>query len=506
MRSGAWALAGLLLMLMGIAPARAEWTEVSSDHFVIYGMQPPEALQMFAERLELFHSAMAMVLQRQITKPSPSNRLTVYVVPREREVRELLDLKNGNVAGVYVPNAGHSFALVQTLQDSGNRNGNLSQIILFHEYAHHFMLSNTSRGYPRWFSEGFAEFFSTAEFKDDTVGLGVPAHYRGLELNVGTIIPMRLMLTYDGGSKAGDDDFHAFYGESWALFHMLFFERPDQLATYQRLLAQGQPALQAAEDAFGDLHKLDMALERYVRSRRMKYLPIARNQLTVGTIAVRTLSAGENAVMPAKLRSRTGVTPEEAAKVVVMARAVADKFPDDAAVLSELAEAEVDSENYDAAIAAADRAISLNPASVNAWIQKGFAMTQKARMSAADETAWTAVRNHWAKANKVETDNPIPLFMYYWTFLEQEIPATPNAIRGLEWALALAPFDAMLRWTAAQQMISDGRLTLAASTLGPLVYAPHAGASTEAAKQLLADVQARLDAQAAATPAASSAN
>jgi hypothetical protein len=35
------------------------------------------------------------------------------------------------------------------------------ETVLYHEYAHHFMIGSlTTRAYPRWFVEGFAEFFA----------------------------------------------------------------------------------------------------------------------------------------------------------------------------------------------------------------------------------------------------------------------------------------------------------------------------------------------------------
>jgi hypothetical protein len=53
-RSATLIVAGLcgLASTFASLPVRADWAEVSSDHFVIYGEQRPEALRKFAERLE----------------------------------------------------------------------------------------------------------------------------------------------------------------------------------------------------------------------------------------------------------------------------------------------------------------------------------------------------------------------------------------------------------------------------------------------------------------------
>ena len=39
--------------------------------------------------------------------------------------------------------------------------------VLFHEYAHHFMLHHFPAAYPAWYVEGFAEFFSVVAFPQD---------------------------------------------------------------------------------------------------------------------------------------------------------------------------------------------------------------------------------------------------------------------------------------------------------------------------------------------------
>jgi cytochrome c-type biogenesis protein CcmH/NrfG len=81
------------------------------------------------------------------------------------------------------------------------------------------------------------------------------------------------------------------------------------------------------------------------------------------------------------------------------------------------------------------------------------------------------------------------------------VTPTKNAIDGLEWALALAPFDGSLRWLVAQQMISDERYQDAVAALGPLAYSPHPGEHADAARQLLKEVEAKLGDRDANKPA-----
>jgi tetratricopeptide (TPR) repeat protein len=193
------------------------------------------------------------------------------------------------------------------------------------------------------------------------------------------------------------------------------------------------------------------------------------------------------------MRSKVGVTPEQALKLVPEARRIAAEYPDDPAVLTALAEAEFDADFHDAAIAAADRALAIDPTRINAHIQKGYALFAKAQSAESQAESWKAVRAQFVKANKVENDHPIPLVRFYLSYLEQGEPPTRNAVSGLEWAMQLAPFDPSLRWLVVQQMIRDERFEEAARTIAPLAYSPHPGEHTEQARLLLREIEARLE-------------
>jgi tetratricopeptide (TPR) repeat protein len=279
------------------------------------------------------------------------------------------------------------------------------------------------------------------------------------------------------------------------LFHYLQMapERSDQLQKYVELLGAGGSALEAAEEAFGDLQQLDMDMEAYLKRRRLNILRIPEEKLVIGTVAVRRLRPGEAAMMPVMIESNVGVDGEEAKSLVPEARRVAGQYPDDPAVLAALAEAEFDAGNDDEAIAAADRALAIDAKQINAHIQRGYALGRKVRSGALPKTAWKDVRSQFVKANQVEKDHPVPLVQFYLTYVEQSVRPTQNAIDGLVWAMELAPFDTSLRWMVAQQMIADERLGDAAKALAPLAYSPHPGEHTDQARELLKEVEARLE-------------
>ena len=469
--------------LFGSGDALADWYEASSDHFVIYAEESEKEIRKYSERLERYFSAMTFVLPTKMSKPSPSNRVTIYVVRNERVVRKLY---GGNDArymqGFYVPRAGGSLAIIPPINVGNGGKASQSELVLMHEYAHHFMAENAPYMVPRWYSEGFAEYFATAKFESNgTVGLGLPAEHRAYELFEGRDVSIERLLDsklYEAQkSKAYDN----FYGRSWLLFHYLFTDdgRRNQIVDYLNRLNRGEAELPAATAAFGDLKALDKALDSYLRQRKMQYLRITADRLSVGQITVRKLNDGEAASMPIRIRSKRGVNQQTAAELVLEAREVARKFPDEPAVQAALAEAEYDSGDDEAAIRAADKALAVAPGNMTALIQKGYALTRIANETKTQE-AWSAARKHFVSVNKIENDHPIPLIYYYLSFIGQDKEPNVPALDGLEWALELAPYDGGVRMMVAMRQMHDKRFAEAMRTIGPLAYHPHAGADNPA--------------------------
>ena len=156
------------LFLLVSGTAFADWHEASSDHFVIYADESEKEIRKYSDRLERYYSAMTFVLPSKKIKPSPSNRVTIYVVRSERIVRKLYGGNDSQyIQGFYLPRAGGSLAIIPPIDVSRSGNASQSELVLMHEYAHHFMAENAPYLVPRWYSEGFAEYFATAKFEAD---------------------------------------------------------------------------------------------------------------------------------------------------------------------------------------------------------------------------------------------------------------------------------------------------------------------------------------------------
>ena len=485
-----------LALLLVPGAARAEWLEASSAHFVVYADDSERDIRKFSEQLERYHEAMAVITQLDAPPPSPSNRVTVFVVRNEREVQRLMGTDDRNVAGFYLPRAGGSVAFVPRVEV---RTGepDFSMILLLHEYAHHFLISSSGFPGPRWFGEGGAEFFASAEFTSDGgVGIGRPAYHRGAELVLGRNVKVLELVdseAYEKRSRGNTQD--AFYGKSWLLYHYLVFtpERSGQLRGYLRAMAGGKSSREAAEQVFGDLDQLERELQRYLDRPRMNSLLFKPERFTIAPIALRRVSAGEAAMMPVRIRSRRGVTREQALELLADAREVAARFPGDAAVLAALAEAEYDA-GYDAeAIAAADGALALDPGQVNAYVQKGFALFRRAAATEGEArtAAYRAAVAPFLALNKIENDHPLPLIYYFRSFAERGATPPEQAVFGLERAAQLAPFDLGLRLNLATYQIQSGDLANARGNLVPVAYNPHGeGAMVDGARQVIERIDA----------------
>jgi tetratricopeptide (TPR) repeat protein len=481
-----------VLLLGGLAvsstPVQADWTEASTRHFVVVSDDKPEDVRQFAEKLERFDRALRIVSRLGDVDLGPANRLTLYVV---RDVAAVQRLGGPRLIGFYLAKASGPLAVVprDTLQST-----TLAQAVLFHEYAHHLLLSNFSAVWPAWLSEGFAEFYGSAALQEDGgVQIGLPPADRAYSL-LGTQetvlgsrlqtrlekLPLQQLLSMTYSKVLGSAQL---YARGWLLVHYLNFEpkRKGQLTRYVADLERGVSSVEAGTAAFGELATLDSELDAYLRKDKFTYLKVPAGEITVGAISLRTLSPGEQEVMPYRIRANArygDVDPEELRQAVPSVRELAARFPDDTAVQVSLAQAELDAGNHAAAEDAADRAITIDPKLVEAHIYKGRAQMAIARSAkSSDPAVWGEVRKTLVVANRLDPDNPQPLALFYQTFSTSAQNPTANAIAGLHRARELAPQVAELQLMAGYQYLVEAQGEPARKALARYAFKPHAEAT-----------------------------
>lgn len=497
MSAGLRLLAAWGLLLAG-GPARAAWMEASSDHFLVYGDVAPDRIAKFADRLERFDSAMrGGILNLPDERPAPANRLTVYIVNNEGAVQRLCGrgAQCQNVAGFYEGRASGSVAFSPAHAGDGSEFSLNADIVLFHEYSHHLLMGSRLAQMPGWLNEGLAEFASTAKISDQgAVEIGSPALHRAYDLIYADQMPVAKLLTADRRKLAPDERFQL-YSRGWLLADYLTFakDRHGQLDHYLELVRGGQPGLDAGKASFGDLGKLDHELDAYKRQRTWPVFRISAEKLHVGKVTLRPLRPGEAAMMPYRMRSDRGVTPETAVPLADAARAAAAAHADDPWVEAVMAEIEYDAGNYDAAEAAADKAIAGDPGTIDALVYKGLVHLRRAAADkAATPDSWREARSWLVKANHLQPDDAYPLVCYYDSFRAARQPAPELAARGLERAGDLVPQDRGIQIRLAALYLQEGKLPLARTALAVLAFDPHAQPDNPAAK-LVAMIDAGAD-------------
>lgn len=482
-----------VILTAAAAHADAAWYKASSKHFIIYADDSPKALADFGTRLEGFDQAARILLRMDDPQVGDGNRLTIYVLPNAAEVRRLAGDKSGFLDGFYTGRVEGSLAYIP------KHTGELgAESVLYHEYTHHLMMQQLDQPYPEWYVEGFAEFLSSPIFgKDGSIGLGTPQESRMWGLIEGKQLPIEQMLggTYGDITQLPNDLRESIYGRGWVLVHYLTMDpkRQGQLSRYILAIGQGTPALTAAQNAFGDLKQLDKELNSYMAQRSLKYFKIAGAAIHPAPVDVQPLSPGASEVVLIRGEMKNGVPASEAEALAARVRAIETRYPGDALVEATLAEAELNAHHAAAAAAAADRAAKADPRSVEPLILEGRAIEESARDAADREqrrAEFDKARRIFVTANKLDTEDPEPLYEYYWSYLHQGIQPTDNARAGLHYASDLAPQDIGARMNSAIAYLEEGKPKDARAALVVVAFSPHAARAAEVAKRMMTDIDA----------------
>ena len=475
-----WLLAALLVL--SAVPARAEWREASSAHFLVYGDISASKLREYSERLERYDSALRLITNHAETGASSRNRVTVYLMPSMSDLRKLYTGGGGStsVAGFYISSFEGSRAFMPA-DLSGD--GPSAQTIMFHEYAHHMLLSSATEYYPRWLTEGMAEFFMVSRLnRDGSIMIGLPNDDRAYSLTAFRRMRASELLASDTKKLSAFDEAQL-YASGWLLTHYLLLggKRDGQLVKYIALINKGDIWEQAAKAAFGDLGKLDQDLEAYRRTRGMKVFTIPADKLSTGKIEISELTPGAAAIMPYRIRSARGVDKKMAAELVGEARPVAARYAGDAFVQRAMAEIEYDAENDAEAEAAADRALALDPGLVPAMLYKGRVLARRAaKNDRADD--WKAARSWFIKANHADPDFALPLVLYYDSYARAGEKPSKGAVTAIMRAIQLVPQSTHVRFNVGRQLVIEKDLALARKVLAPVLFSPHNAQNESLAK------------------------
>lgn len=477
--------AGLAAMLLAGGEARAEWWQAQSRHFTVYSEGKDETLRGFAERLEKFDFLLRTITGVEETRQG--SPVQVFMLSNEDKVKKLVG--NRNVAGFYSTSDRTAFAVL-------SRDRKLSKFdlgaeeVLFHEYTHHFMLHYFPAAYPAWYVEGFAEFFSVVQFpKDGSIKFGFVPMARAPGLVLGSPYPVKNLFARNAdGLSLRDGD--RYYGTAWLLTHYYQYnkgERHKEMSRYLNDVAKGVPDIDPDSYFAGGLDGLEKDLKAYMRSRLTgSMLKVSKAE----PIAITPVDPARGAAIEDELRVINGRKTMDVADLAASLRATAGKYPDSAHVRALLAEAEWDAEQKDAALADADAAIALDPQNARAHAIRAQVLLERAHDSDKPED-WKAALSAIVKANRADTEDPVPLALFYRYHAMRGGKMPDLGYDGLHKAFTLLPQSSTYRMNLARAMAIRGEYKSASILLDPIAYSPHGSGLRDYALKMKAGLDER---------------
>lgn len=261
-------VSALSAVLCYVAHASAPpWIELRSPHFTVITdsneKQARHTLDQFERMRWMFHT---LFPDFNVDPVSP----VVVLAARSSKGFEALEpeayLAKGQMklSGLFMRAPDKNYVLLRL---DGNDEHPFSAV--YHEYTH-MQFAAADAWMPIWLNEGFAQFFQNTEIRDKDVQLGEADADSILYLRQNRLIPLPVLFKVDHNSPYYHEEQKGsvFYAESWALTHFLFItdrlNHTNKIWDYLTLLSHHEDPVIAAEKSFGDLKRLQSALEEYI--------------------------------------------------------------------------------------------------------------------------------------------------------------------------------------------------------------------------------------------------
>ncbi|MDB4990414.1 MAG: hypothetical protein JWN04_5592, partial [Myxococcaceae bacterium] len=164
--------------------------------------------------------------------------------------------------------------------------------VVSHELTHY--LSRQVMPYqPRWFSEGLATYFETAQLDREEFTLGRIHKSRLASVKAEGLLGLDILFDDSSDHLNG-----RYYGSAWLLVHYLMTEHPAAFAKYQVELARGQAHEQAWSTAFPTVLKpqLEQWLAQYLRRGQFANFSFPSELVAVPTRSEALRQADEEAL------------------------------------------------------------------------------------------------------------------------------------------------------------------------------------------------------------------
>jgi len=271
----------LLLLAAFATTAGAQtdaWLEVTTPHFRVISNSTEKDARHAALQFERMRSVFARVFpDANIDTATPIVVLALQDMQSIQALEPAAYLGKGQtrLMGLFVQVPEKNYVLILL-----NAPGQHPYAPIYHEYAH-FVQSRTGQWMPLWLTEGWAEFYQTAEILESEIVLGKLDAGTWQFLQRNPLLPLSTLFNVDMHSPYyhEEDKGSMFYAESWALTHYVKMkeahENTHRLQDYLDLVHKGVDSVAAATQAFGDLTLLQSDLQKYIANPEFEIVHIA---------------------------------------------------------------------------------------------------------------------------------------------------------------------------------------------------------------------------------------
>ncbi len=227
-----------------------------TDHFEMSTTNPAadaEATLLVLEQARSF-------FQQTTDLISISSRPLRIIAFRSKEEYEPFRLQSTSFAH-YLHSQRGDYIVLQDIQPQHRQ-------AAIHEYTH-FVFGNAGLKLPIWLCEGTADFYSSLLTDGETTTVGGMLSARVRSLSEGELLPLQTLMAVDGASPFYNErnKVGLFYGQSWALVHMLVFHesyRP-RFAQFIGAVSGGSESERAMQLVYGKTADQVMAdLQNYL--------------------------------------------------------------------------------------------------------------------------------------------------------------------------------------------------------------------------------------------------
>jgi tetratricopeptide (TPR) repeat protein len=467
--------------------AEGKWLRAEGQRFIVFADRSEAEARAAVRKLETFDALLRRITG--VSATAPTTKLEIYLL-RDRNLLSRVRPRIGSgVGGFYSATPDHVGAFVDY---SGRpRVGELDgQDVLFHEYAHHFMLQQSEATYPKWYVEGFAEYVSTVEITPERIELGRASQTRTQWLASLRLMPTRELILAGRENRNVRGGAGLFYAQSWFVTHYLSTnpERGRGLTAYLRAMNNGGDPLASFEPSFGiSMKAFDDELDRYSRRPLPGKAYSVPPQLDDAQIAVTRLPESMDDFLLTYARLRQGfIEEDDHAALLAQVKREAGRRPNDVHAQHVLAWAEFRSGSKEEALRLVNARLGATPDDVDALYLRGACLVELARendgrrMELLDEA-----RISLARANRLAPDQYATLYRYWQSFAGLTAANPENVLNILLLSQQLAPQVEEIRLNAAAALMHVRAFDEAITILLPLANTPHGGKDARQAQAMI---------------------